>query len=77
MKRIFNVKTTELENKVIDYMKNNIGDLDEWFFANEMKIDGIEKNQLGGVISSLVKKGIIEYDGHESSPAIALTEELA
>lgn len=70
------MKTTELENKVIDYMKNNVGDLDEWFFASDMKIDGIEKNQLGGVIGSLVKKGIVEYNNHPTAPAIALTEEL-
>ena len=66
------MKTTQLENKVIEYMRNNVGDLDDWFFVDEMKISGIEKKQMSGIISSLSKKNIIETNGNE----IALVENL-
>lgn len=32
------MKTTELENKVIDYMKNNVGDLDECLFCGDADV---------------------------------------
>lgn len=63
---------TELESKVINYMKTTTGDLDEWFFVDEMEIDGIAKNQMSGIISSLSKKNIVATNGSE----VALTEEL-
>ena len=66
------MNTTQLENQVIEYMRNNIGDLDEWFFVDEMKIKGVEKKQMSGIISSLSKKNIVETNGKE----VALVEEL-
>lgn len=66
---------TQMEQEVVNYMKDNQGDLDNWFFADEMKLENISKHQLSGVVSSLVKKGIVEHDGHKTAPAIALVEE--
>mgnify|MGYP006928301242 CR=1 FL=1 len=67
---------TTLEQKLVNYMKE-IGykaDMEEWHFTEDMVIDGIAKEQKSGVIGSLIKKGIVESDGHPTAPAIALTE---
>lgn len=48
---------TEKEQKVIAYMENptNKG----WFFTDEMRVEGLGQKALGGVLSSLEKKGIV------------------
>jgi len=65
-------KLTTKEQAIVTYLETQDGDLEDWFFADEMKIPEIEKNQLGGVVSSLIKKGIVICDGHPTAPAIAL-----
>lgn len=54
---------TEKEQKVIAYMENptNKGwfDGEGWFFTDEMRVEGLGQKALGGVLSSLEKKGIV------------------
>lgn len=57
------METTKLEAELIYFMENTKSYMDGWFFTNEIKVSGIEKHQMSGVVSSLVKKGILVSDG--------------
>lgn len=54
---------TEKEQQVIAYMENfnNKGWFDGggWFFTDEMRVEGLSQKALGGVLSSLEKKGVV------------------
>lgn len=56
---------TEKEQQVITYMENfdNKGwfDGEGWFFTDEMRVEGLDQHALGGVLSSLEKKGIVTF----------------
>ena len=50
---------TNMETLMVEHLRGT-GDLEEWFFTDEIVVEGIDKNQKSGVISSLVQKGIVE-----------------
>lgn len=54
---------TDKENMVVEYLKdvNSAGSFDgDWFFTDEMRVGDLSQKALGGVLSSLEQKGIVE-----------------
>lgn len=66
---------TEKETLVIDYLRGwNKGCFDGiWFFTDEMRVGNLSQHALGGVLSSLEQKGIVEcqtWDGKDNMVAL-------
>lgn len=62
---------TELEQKFLIAAVNEYNDL---MFTDDLN-HGIAKNQLGGVVSSLVKKGVIAIESDHPNPAFEFTND--
>lgn len=58
-------ENTAKEQQVIEYLSkfDNKGWFDQegFFFTDEMQVDGLNQQALGGVLSSLEKKGIVTF----------------
>ena len=57
-----NISLTEMEESVIKTIEDSDADLDIYVLSNLIKIS---TKQLRGVVSSLVKKGVVEWYGNE------------
>lgn len=57
---------TDKEQQVITYMEkfDNKGWFDQegWFFPEDMRVEGMNQHELGGVLSSLEKKNIVTFE---------------
>jgi len=81
------MKLTELETQLIHHITHNdyvaihpdmtAAETEIWWWPNDLAIDmGICEKALGGVASSLVKKGLIDLAGEGTDEAVVgLTEE--
>lgn len=60
------MKITDKEQQVITYMEkfDNKGWFDQegWFFPEDMRVEGLNQHELGGVLSSLEKKNIVTFE---------------
>ncbi len=73
------IKITELEKQALEnYVTNDYGDLPDhhtWSFAvAECGKNDISKAQISGVISSLVKKGLVSCTGVDKDASTYLTK---
>jgi len=70
------MKLTHLENLLVEHLRaiGYRGDIEAWNFTEDIVVEGIKKEQKSGVISSLIQKGVVDYDNHPTAPAIKLAE---